>query len=245
MATIVVGRKGQQKMAISDMAVSSQHCQITDNADGTYIVKDLNSLNGTYIDGRRIFQKTVKADTVIALGPNFSAKVCELLGVKAPPPEFDVSHLRYVWERYDAEKKRINKVQKKLGMMSRVYMALSAPVGIISAVGPEIFGGERNDYIPLYILTAIGVVLLIVSMIKQNQFDPQLEIENATMELENDYKCPNTNCGRYFGMKRYNLLVQEGICPFCRSKLVEKKGGNKGRNPIGNNQYYANNNQYR
>ena len=41
---IIVGRKGQQKVPITDMAVSREHCKLTANPDGTFTLENLSGL---------------------------------------------------------------------------------------------------------------------------------------------------------------------------------------------------------
>ena len=82
---IIVGREGQQKIKISDPTVSCKHCKITTNSDGTYKIEDL-SKNGTYVNGIKIYQTQVTADTEIQLGLNFRITVKQLLaGIKIGP----------------------------------------------------------------------------------------------------------------------------------------------------------------
>jgi pSer/pThr/pTyr-binding forkhead associated (FHA) protein len=77
---IIVGRKGQQRAAITDLSVSREHCKLTSNADGTYLLENL-SANGTYVDGRSVVRSVVTADTVIQLGATFKIIVKDLLPV--------------------------------------------------------------------------------------------------------------------------------------------------------------------
>ncbi len=51
--TAVVGRSSQADIQLWDHAVSRQHCRL-EREGGTYILTDLGSLNGTYINGQRV-----------------------------------------------------------------------------------------------------------------------------------------------------------------------------------------------
>ena len=55
MRIIIVGRDSSCDIAVNDAKVSRQHMQIMMNDDGHISVIDLNSTNGSYINGRRIY----------------------------------------------------------------------------------------------------------------------------------------------------------------------------------------------
>ena len=56
---VVVGRCPTTDICIADPSISRRHCQFSINADGALVVRDLGSLNGVYIDDRRVQKPTV------------------------------------------------------------------------------------------------------------------------------------------------------------------------------------------
>jgi hypothetical protein len=54
MKVITVGRNPQNDVVVQDPSVGRRHLQIVQHDDGHFSVVDLNSTNGTYINGRRI-----------------------------------------------------------------------------------------------------------------------------------------------------------------------------------------------
>ena len=51
--TVNIGRSAKNDIVIKDNFVSKNHLQITDQG-GTYFIEDLNSANGTYLNGEAI-----------------------------------------------------------------------------------------------------------------------------------------------------------------------------------------------
>lgn len=47
----IIGRGGNIK--INSPGVSREHAKLTRKADGSYILEDLNSTNGTFVNGQR------------------------------------------------------------------------------------------------------------------------------------------------------------------------------------------------
>lgn len=64
----VVGRKEDCGLRVPVNDVSREHCRITVGADGV-LVKDLGSVNGTYVNDKRITESPLKPGDVIKIGP--------------------------------------------------------------------------------------------------------------------------------------------------------------------------------
>src|SRR6187399_3152371 len=56
-ATLELGRQANASICLESQAVSRQHARILYD-DGEYFVEDLNSSNGTYVNGKRISGRT-------------------------------------------------------------------------------------------------------------------------------------------------------------------------------------------
>jgi len=51
---IVIGRAKENDIVIDNIAVSRKHAQITRKEEGMYYLRDLNSSNGTFLNGAQI-----------------------------------------------------------------------------------------------------------------------------------------------------------------------------------------------
>ncbi len=68
MRTWIIGSGADCDMVVAQPRVSGRHCRFTELADG-YLVEDLGSSNGTYVNGERIAEATrVSAGDRITLG---------------------------------------------------------------------------------------------------------------------------------------------------------------------------------
>ncbi|MEH7009621.1 type VII secretion protein EssC [Neobacillus niacini] len=63
--TIKIGRSKENQICFTNKLVSSSHCVIEFNSSGTAVIKDLNSANGTYVNGERITEKSLSIGDVI------------------------------------------------------------------------------------------------------------------------------------------------------------------------------------
>lgn len=65
---ISIGRLPENTISIANMGVSRRHVKIEEDTDRSYLCSDLNSLNGTYINGKRIKKVTLHSGDRIAIG---------------------------------------------------------------------------------------------------------------------------------------------------------------------------------
>jgi len=65
---IFIGRLPENHIPISNMGISRRHVKIEQNTDYTYLLSDLNSLNGTLINGEKVKKKTLVHGDKIAIG---------------------------------------------------------------------------------------------------------------------------------------------------------------------------------
>jgi pSer/pThr/pTyr-binding forkhead associated (FHA) protein len=65
---MVVGRRHDCDLQVPLMAVSRRHCQLSQNKE-TLKIRDLGSRNGTYVNGKRVDEATLRAGDHIRIGP--------------------------------------------------------------------------------------------------------------------------------------------------------------------------------
>ena len=224
---IIVGRKGQQHTAITDLSVSREHCKLTSNSDGTYTLENL-SANGTYVDGRSIVRSVVTADTIIQLGATFKITVKELLPVaikqtKSAEPqqntvdphqqEYEVKFrkLKKVYDKYTADKIALQKEAGMNNFYRMLPMTLLSLVGLGAAAIPSL-----GNIAP--VIGIVGVGLLIFSLVKSynGSKDNPEKMEALNKQFMIDYVCPK--CGNFLGYIPFEALENKSVCSFCKCK---------------------------
>ncbi|MDG5815243.1 FHA domain-containing protein [Chitinispirillales bacterium ANBcel5] len=65
---ITIGRLPDNTIPISNMGVSRRHVKIEQDVDGSYTARDLDSLNGTSVNGNKIKKVTLKHGDKIEIG---------------------------------------------------------------------------------------------------------------------------------------------------------------------------------
>jgi pSer/pThr/pTyr-binding forkhead associated (FHA) protein len=66
--TTVIGRRHDCDLIIPLTVVSKEHCQLSQNKEAVKI-RDLDSRNGTFLNGKRINEATIRAGDYVRIGP--------------------------------------------------------------------------------------------------------------------------------------------------------------------------------
>jgi len=64
----VAGRDPSSQLCMEHDSISRKHCQFSLNSDGALVVKDLESMNGTYVDDSRVQHTTLMPGQLIQIG---------------------------------------------------------------------------------------------------------------------------------------------------------------------------------
>lgn len=225
---IIIGRNGNQKTPIADPTVSREHCKVTDNGDGTYILENLSQY-GTKVNGVSVIRTTVNPESRIQLGGTFSATLRELIGLPRNPEgsarkisyaaphetvkSYNISHLRKVWEDYNNVNLEMAEAQRKTNLLRTVFGIFT-----MCAMPTIFFFGPVG-----YALTALGVIGNIYSFTGMKNAETPEERQRRQDAFDDAWVCPNPDCGHSLLAKNYRMLVRNHqSCPYCKCKYVER-----------------------
>ncbi len=86
---LIIGRDSSSGVAINDAEVSRKHARLTFQG-GKYVIEDLGSTNGTFVNGQRLVSAVVlKSGDVVSLGEQI---VLMYEGLSADPGATAISH---------------------------------------------------------------------------------------------------------------------------------------------------------
>lgn len=228
---IIVGKQGMQPFPITNQHVSRKHLKLTPLEDGNVLVEDLNSANGTFIDGVRILKKTVSPDTIVRMGSSFTFRVSDALGPAGPQtqgptpqnPELtpvktaSINHLQDVWKKYEEELDALDSKNKSIALWTRVSSVFTIGGGVIGGVLRSMNGLETLSNISL-VASGLGLIIMIYSIVQQASFDYKKEKKRLDESFESKYVCPD--CHKFLGYRKFSLLIQQVTqCPYCRIKF--------------------------
>lgn len=193
---IVFGR--EKGRIIPNKDISGEHAQITHLGNGMFEVLDLDSTNGTYVNGYRIKKATVSlkdsvrlsSDVLLDLSKEFGLnnKVDELKEHKANPKDFtnEFVLLKGVYDTFYQERKKILK-------RHRVMASIVRAVVMIVCIAPMFIWSD----IPLFRYgSTFGVILASFINIGANVEEKLKDLEDSFLVR---YVCPNSDCNTILG----------------------------------------------
>lgn len=190
--------------------ISRHHLSLQPAAGtGKWIVKNLNELNVTFVNGIAIESKTVSESDKIELGNSHYLFSWDAL--QEPKVEtIDIRPLKTVWDNYQQNEINIRDRQKNNGLWASVPLGFSMLGGLIAGVAPEIRG------IAL-LFTGIAFVLFLYGLYRRSQDNSTVELKANQDEFDRKWVCPKCKhpltCFRSF-----TILSQNDACPFCKTK---------------------------
>ena len=81
----VIGRGREATLTLPHPLVSRQHCELLESPNGTLMIRDLGSLNGTFINNQRITEQELPPGELLTVGTVTFRAVYEVQGDTHPP----------------------------------------------------------------------------------------------------------------------------------------------------------------
>ena len=236
---VIGGRKGNQPFVITNKSVSSKHVKLVLLENGKVLAEDLNSTNGTFINGIRIAKKVIDMNTVVQLGTEYTFKVCDAMSVSCatrssantaniqqtvkqestqePDPEIirQFARLEGVWTRYQEEKITLQKGAASKNFLRMLPMALLGGIGYLISCIPELSGIR----IPITLI-GLGIGGIITFIAYKSSTSLPEEMEKLNQKFQIDYVCPK--CKQFLGFIPFEGLKNRGQCLTCKTKWVKK-----------------------
>lgn len=223
----IIGRKEGQ-FIVNHSSVSGKHARLTRRADNTFLLEDLNSTNGTYVNGVRIVSKSIQKDDQVYvaqcsvdLSSCFSEQShAQTSGKNESAKNYsrEFARLKQVYLDYNRQKIEVqSRIQSKVMLMRSLPMAIPAILTVASA-----FIEGKMGFVPIIggILSLIGLIWGIQAASKEQSKVPALmqEIED---QFKIDYVCPH--CKGFLGNLPWENIYNRGCCSYgnCKAKFKE------------------------
>lgn len=144
-----VGRVEDNIFQIPDPSVSSHHCEIL-LSGSEVVIRDLNSTNGTFINGQQITEAALKPSQILRLG-QVEVRLEGDQGAAVPAGKKTLDHTQVVpqgikfEELGQAAKSSHPGFEKKSNTGTKVFIIVAAAVAVIglAILAWILFGGSR------------------------------------------------------------------------------------------------------
>ena len=208
-------------------SVSRSHCVIAIDDNNSIKVNNVSDQNALYVNGMEYKSKDISESDLVELGPDrYRLDVQAVInaarssasgqqGSKTPPApkSYNISGLKRIWDEYNQAKLDIQIRERKIG-------ALSTIPGAISMISIPLAAFLENNTIRTVcvVIAAISTIAFGAIRVKSATSVPVLQKE-LDEKFQDNYVCPH--CSHFMGNQRYELILKNGGCPWCKSKFTE------------------------
>ncbi len=214
---ITIGKAPDNDLVADEAQVSRHHACLYRTDDGAYMLEDLQSTNGTFVNGVQIVRKRVTQADRICLGDAYETSLEAILKAGNDYSE-EFARLKPVYDEYIREKIRI---QSSNQFKTRLFQAL--PFAIPGIIGVLIgFAGKGSPtwFAVSLLITVCAPVIGIYFGARQSAKIPE-QLQALTNQFKIDYVCPK--CGTFLGEIPWESLKNKKHCPVptCRARWSE------------------------
>ena len=236
-----IGRHATNTIVLPNSKISNHHARLIQCTPNSFVLEDVGSKNGSFVNGVRITRKVVdRKDSVQLADADFTVET--LLGlqkteeakspvskVAVPPPlpaekiepEADKEPLDFteafaalqaVFDQYPKLRRDCRNREK---MIRTGSVILSSIIGVSAAMST---GGLAA--IPLlHIMSGAGLSMLVPTLCS-TLLSTEEKLEIIDKEYRERYRCPNPTCRDSFGTREWELLAQQKSCRRCKAVWV-------------------------
>jgi len=218
---IRIGKAEDNDYIADDIYVSRYHARIGRDDTGNLFIEDLNSSNGTFVNGNRIMKKKITTSDTVKLGSLYTLNVTDALKFDNDYSD-EFALLKSVYDGYIKEKIRVQSSnQFKTRLLQSIPFAVIGVAGLVISFFRKGTSGN-NGIIIISIILAICVPIIGIYLgARQSAKIPEL-LHNLANKFKIDYVCPK--CGTFLGEVPWESLINKKQCPVatCRAKWVRK-----------------------
>ena len=214
---ITIGKASDNDYVVDDPQVSRHHARLLSEPDGTWLLEDLESTNGTVVNEAQIARKRVSRADQIRLGTQCVVALADLLKAGNDYSE-EFARLKGVYDRYVAEKVRIQSTnQFKTRLLQSLPFALPGIIGVIVSY----FGKGSPTLLGVSLLITIVAPTIGIYLGAKQAAKIPMQLQALANQFKIDYVCPK--CGTFLGEIPWESLRNRKQCPVasCRAKWTE------------------------
>lgn len=210
---IKIGKAVDNDFVVDDPHVSRHHAHLVRQDDATWLLEDIGSTNGTYVNGQQIVKKQVALTDRICFG-DLCVSLADILHKDNDYSE-DFAVLKKVYDGYIETKVKIQSAnQFKVRLFQSLPFALPGVIGV--AIGFLGKGSTMLFLISLLIVICAPTIGIYLGA-RQSAKIPQ-QLQDIANQFKIDYVCPK--CGNFLGEIPWESLKNRKHCPVtsCKAK---------------------------
>ncbi len=217
MNEIVIGREGTQPFPIKADGVSARHASLTTRDDGTLLLKDLGSKNGTYVYDEvshrfnRIEFCIVHHETIVRLGSDDTIRsyrfaIRQIFKSDQNDYSEEFQRLRHRWREFEAERVRIER-------WSYICAFIPIVISVILLVGTFFLPDSMSVNARINVMRCVMMVPALLSPVVS--IGGKKKLRKLNNEIKETMICPNPECR----LPLSETDIKKGQCRFCKKHI--------------------------
>jgi len=211
--TINIGRILENNIVIKHEKVSSKHCKIKQISENQFLLEDLDSSNGTFVNDKRIKQTLITETDKIKLA-TFEINTTLVLSIFSQ----NTIQNSLLYENLLKQQDEIIKQQQifvEFAKLKDVYENYQ------KAKKKTIRGNTLKSTGLRAGLSLIPLVGIALGTLSQNVTgNVQEKIMELTEQFKKDYICPS--CFKFLGDEPFENMEKRGTCLYCKTKWIKE-----------------------
>jgi len=188
---ITIGRSSDNDLMLNFPEISGHHAQLITGDAGEYVLEDLGSTNGTFVNGSKIKKTAItQRDNIKFAHYQFSLQ--KLLAASEDKKVISVKEVTFSDEFNQLKNVYADYVKKKLNIMQ----------------------GNKKNTIIRGVLSFIPVVGNGLGQISGSFMDKQEKLMLLEEDFKTNYCCPK--CSQFLGNVPWVNLAKRNTCIFCK-----------------------------
>ncbi|MDH6311840.1 hypothetical protein M2137_000599 [Parabacteroides sp. PFB2-10] len=215
---INIGKENDNHYIVDDPHVSRHHARLEKQEDGVWLLVDLDSTNGTYVNDQQVARKRVNLKDEIRFGGQYICSLSDILNQHNDYSE-EFAQLKKVYDRYIESKVKIQSSnQFKIRLLQSLPFALLGVVGVALSFLDK--GSPLLMTISLFIMICAPTIGIFLGA-KQSAKVPR-QLQYIANQFKIDYVCPK--CGTFLGEIPWESLRNRKQCPVssCKAKWINE-----------------------
>ena len=215
---LTIGREQDNQIVLNEANISRKHARLIICSSTSFLLEDLESKHGTYVNGLRISRKIIGLKDEILFATNkytveyLLKPQAQPIVEKTNPLDFtkEFADLEKVWEDYPSIRKNCRNKDKLI----RIWSIAGASVVSVGAFITHEF--------TLMTLSSAGLGMLVPTL-ASTLLSTEEKLELIDKEFKEKYRCPNPECHEPFGNREWKLWAKQKKCNRCKAIWVNEQ----------------------
>ncbi len=221
MKAFTIGRNQNNNYSIDNNTVSGHHAALHFTADfKSFTLKDLNSSNGTKVDGQTILSKKINKQSRI----EFGTELVDVLDLFVQLENYilknrtdftaEFHQLKEIELKYNKQKQNVNKYFK----LRSAFVKGSITIGLMVIVYNNAYV-KSIEGIRMYLMLGIGTIGGIISTVSISEKNVKGKLEDLYIDYSGKFHCPK--CEFDMTSKSWRFWKSKKKCPKCKCNWVK------------------------